>query len=93
MKYILFSVIFIVLVTSYIAKAEDSVLIVPAQYWSDGNHYPTKYKYFPDTLYMPYEGHIQCMMVSKTLHANLDKPAPSYSMCTNPKSFDRRLWN
>jgi hypothetical protein len=72
--------------------AEDSILIVPAQYWNDNIWRSTVYKYFPDTLYVPYEGHVQCMIASKALHANVKKPAPSYSMCANPKAIDKGMW-
>jgi len=74
-----------------VAHAEPKYLVVPAQYWSDGNYHPTRIKYYPDVPYLPYDGHTMCTWASRTIHAN--KSAPSYSMCMSPESLRQiRSW-
>jgi hypothetical protein len=63
------------------AIADERVLVVPAQEYTDGRNYPEYIRYFKDDI--ANEAHVKCMEYARWLHSSRIS-APNYSMCVDP---------
>jgi hypothetical protein len=63
------------------AIADERVLVVPTQEYTDGKIYPEYIRYFKDDINN--EAHVKCMEYARWLHTSRIS-APNYSMCVDP---------
>ena len=66
--------------------ADEAVLIIPEQEWSDGEYKPMFIRYFRSHDWEVQPAHVKCSSYARWLHTSRIS-APNYSSCMHPSTM------